>query len=515
MARFTVLDYGLFVFYLIASVLVGVLFVKEQRTVKDYFLAGRSMGYLVVSISVIAALFSGITYLGAPAEVYAHDLSFFLVALSFFIATPLTTVLFLPFFYHARFYTAYQFLEERFSVGIRTLASILFIMRVLLWLALATYAPALALEQVTGLPLWFTISSTAILTTFYTTLGGMKAVIWTDVMQFAVLFGGQVIILAVALMGVPGGAVGAWEIGEAAGKIRLDWSFDPSVRITFWGLLIGGAFMNLVQMATDQVSVQRYLTATDLKEAQRSLWLKLWLTVPVLAVFYLSGLALFAFYQSHPDPLATGAIKKADQILPYFVITQLPVGLPGLLISAIYAASMSTISAGINALTTCTLVDVYQRHWKPDANEGRMLQLARWLTIGYGGVVLVLAFVVERLGSLLEVSNAAIGLVGGPLLGIFLLGMLDRRAHAKGAFLGWLAGLVVLIPVVLAKIEALGVGSPAWLRALLEQPLLASIAGVSFLWYAAIGCVATTVVGALTSRLLPGKAHPIRPEAEA
>lgn len=482
MSHFTGLDYGIFGVYLVASVLVGVLFVKEQRTVKDYFLAGRSMNYIVVAISVIAALFSGITYLGAPSEVYAHDLSFILISFSFLVATPVTTLIFLPFFYQARFYTAYQYLEERFSVGIRTLSSALFIIRVLLWLALATYAPALALEQVTGLPLWFTLLSTGILTTFYTTLGGMKAVIWTDVMQFIVLFGGQLIILAVAVAHVPGGVHGVIATGHAGGKLVLNLSLDPHVRVTLWGLLLGGAFMNLVQMATDQVSVQRYMTATSMKEAQRSLWLKLILIIPVSAIFYLSGLALYAFYQAHGDPLASGQIAKADQILPYFVINELPVGMPGLLIAAIYAASMSTISAGINALTTATLVDFYQRLWKPDLKAETQLRLARYMTLAYGAVVLLLAFVVERLGTLLEASNKAIGLVGGPLLGLFLLGMLSRRANARGAGLGWAAGVAVLIPVCFGT-------------------------SVSFLWYSLIGCVVTMGVGWAASLLLPPPAE--------
>src|SRR3954467_14287024 len=190
-AHFGWLDYGVFFGYLIGAVSVGLLFVKEQRTVKDYFLAGRSMNSLLVGVSVLAALFSGISYLGAPGEVYAHNMSLMWYGLSFFIATPITTMLFIPFFYQSRFFTAYQYLEERFSVQVRVLSSSLFIIRVMLWLALVIYAPALALKQVTGLPLWFTILCTGTLTTFYTTLGGMKAVIWTDVAQFCVLFVGQ------------------------------------------------------------------------------------------------------------------------------------------------------------------------------------------------------------------------------------------------------------------------------------------------------------------------------------
>ncbi len=484
MTRFSWLDYTIFTVYLLASVLIGVLFVKEQKNVKDYFLAGRSMGYITVAISVLAALFSGISYLGAPAEVYAHGMAFILFGMSFFIATPVTNLVFMPVFHHARTYTAYQYLEERFSVQIRLLSSALFIIRALLWLALATYAPALALEQVTGMPLWFTILCSGVLTTIYTALGGMKAVIWTDVMQFLVLIGGQFIILLIAVGHTPGGMRGVYDLGQAAHKFDLSLSFDTSVRVTLWGLLLGGAAINLVQMATDQVSVQRYLTAPNLKEAKRALWLKLSLLIPVFIVFYATGIVIWAFYQAKGDPLAAGLITKPDQILPYFVINELPAGLPGLLVAAIYAASMSTTSAGINALTTTTLVDFHQRLWRKSKNaEGVKLSLARWLTFGYGMLVMLLAFVVEKLGPLLEASNKAIGLVGGPLLGLFLLGILVRRANSIGAVIGWLAGVVALIPVCF-------------------------FSKTSFLWYGVVGCLVTICVGWVASLFFP--APPLR-----
>ncbi len=491
MTRFGWLDYTLFFAYLAASVLIGVLFVKEQKNVKDYFLAGRSMGYVTVAISVLAALFSGISYLGAPAEVYAHGMAFILFGASFFIATPVTNLVFMPVFHHARTYTAYQYLEERFSVQVRLLSSALFIIRVLLWLALATYAPALALEQVTGLPLWFTILCSGVLTTIYTALGGMKAVIWTDVMQFLVLIGGQFVILVIAVGHVPGGVKEIYDLGQAAHKFDLSLSFDPKVRVTLWALLLGGAAINLVQMATDQVSVQRYLTAPNLQEAKRALWLKLWLLVPVFLIFYATGIVLWAFYHLKGDPLAAGQITKPDQILPYFVINELPAGLPGLLIAAIYAASMSTTSAGINALTTATLVDFHQRLWRHSTNaEEVKLGLARWLTFGYGVLVIVLAFVVEKLGPLLEASNKAIGLVGGPLLGLFLLGILIRRANSIGAVIGWLAGVLTLIPICFYSTT-------------------------SFLWYGVAGVIVTVFVGWLASLALPSRTPPASPASTA
>src|SRR4051794_31632886 len=475
MAHFTRIDVAVFVSYLLASVAIGTAFFREQESLSEYFLASRSMGRVVIAMTILAALFSGISFLATPSEAYANGFAFYLANFGFFVATPITTLLFLPFFYQARFYTAYQYLEERFSVAVRTLASASFVVRVLVWLALATYAPALALEQATGLPLWFTILCTGILTTFYTTLGGMKAVIWTDVMQLVVLFVGQLVIALTAIARVPGGLGGVARLAREGGKFQLSLSLDPTVRITLWGLLLGAAFMHLVQMATDQVSAQRYLTAKSLKEAQRGLWLKLGLVLPVTAVFYGTGIILYAFYRVHGDPLAAGKIHKPDQILPYFVVSELPSGFPGLFIAAIYAASMSTISAGINSLTSASLVDFYQRLWRnPDLSETSQLRLARRLTLFYGAAVIGLAFLVQRMGTLLEASNSVIGLVGGPLLGLFFLGILVRRATARGAVAGWIAGVAVLLPVCFAT-------------------------RISFLWYTLIGCASTMVVGLLVS----------------
>jgi sodium-coupled monocarboxylate transporter 8/12 len=479
MVHFSWLDYSVFALYLVVTAAIGMLFFRGQRNLNEYFLAGRSIGSVIISMTILAALFSGISFLAAPAEGYANGPLFYLVNLGFFIATPITTIFVLPFYYNSRFFTAYQYLEERFSVSVRTLASASFILRVTLWLALATYAPALALEQATGLPLWFTILCTGVITTFYTTLGGMRAVIWTDVMQLVVLLGGQIAVAWTALARVPGGMRQVVELAGAGGKLDLSLSLDPTVRLTLWGLVIGAAFMNLVQMATDQVSVQRYLTAKSLKEAQRGLWIKLGMVLPVTAVFYGTGLILYAFYQVEGDPLAGGQIHKADQILPYFVVTELPAGFSGLLIAAIYAASMSTISAGINSLTSASLIDFYQRLWpRPDLTEGFQLRLARRLTLAYGILVILFAFLVQHLGPLIESSNSVIGLVGGPLLGLFFLGTLVRRATARGALVGWIAGVVVLLPVWLAT-------------------------RVSFLWYTLIGCATTMLVAYLASLFEP------------
>src|SRR4051812_15155125 len=289
MTHFSWLDYTIFGGYLLATAAVGLMAGGKGKSLSDYFLAGRGMNRYVVAMTVLASLFSGISYLATPAEMYLNGIGFSLVLLSFFIATPFTAVWLMPFFYNARYFTAYHFFEERFGLSVRLMASGLFILRVSLWLGGAIFAPALAIEAVTGMPLAFTIISTGLISTLYTMKGGMKAVIWTDVMQLGVLFGGQLLIVLVAAGKIDGGFAAVWETARTGGRLDLNFSFDPHARMTVWAALIGGTFLNLVQMATDQVSVQRYLTAASLRDAQRALWIKLWMFVPVFLVFLGTG----------------------------------------------------------------------------------------------------------------------------------------------------------------------------------------------------------------------------------
>jgi SSS family transporter len=487
MTHFSWLDYTIFGGYLAASVGVGLWSARGQKSLGDYFLAGRGMGSVMVGMSILAALFSGISYLAGPADVYRNGFAFAYGVLAFFIATPFTTIWMLPKFYQSRYFTAYQFLEERFALSVRLLASGLFIFRVLLWLAAATYAPALALEKVTGIPLWITILASGLLTTMYTALGGMRAVIWTDVMQLIVLFGGQLLIVMVAVGKIPGGLAGVWETAMADGRMDLSFNFSISERVNFWSVLIAATFLNMVQMATDQVSVQRYLSAGNLKEAQRSLWIKLWMVLPVLVLFYGTGLVLYAFYKQHGDPLGAGLIEKEDQILPYFVVTQLPAGLPGLLIAAIYAASMSTISAGLNSLSSATIVDFKQRLTGASTRtESRQVGEAKLVTVGYGMLVIMCAFAVSKMpGNLVESVNTVIGLVGGPLLGLFFLGMFTSRTTSRGALMGCFTGF---ISVLLLYLYQNGI-------VISDKPQVI----VSFVWFTFIGCIITMIIGLLTS----------------
>jgi len=421
---------------------IGVYFTRQEKGLKSYLLADQNIHWIIVAVSVLAALFSGITYLGAPAETYGYDLTYVWVLASFFIATPITTLVFLPFFRNLNLYTAYEYLDRRFDLRVHRTVSLLYITRICGHLGLAIYAPALAIMAITNWPLELSVACTGMAATLYTALGGMKAVIWTDTLQFLILCGGIVAVLVCAIVAVPGGAPAVWEIASEAGKTRfLRFDLDPTVRMTVWNAVLGGVSINLIQMVTDQISVQRYLTAPSLRDSQRALWFKLWVTLPLLLAFCLTGTVLYGFYIASQGRLPE--LDRADQILPFFVVHQLPSPLPGLLIAAIFGATMAVASAGINALATTVLVDFARVVDAPGQSEGRRVRLARALTVCFGALITVLALGLGRTGrTLVEVIFIIQGLFGGPSLGIFLLGVLSRRANGSGVLIGAVVGFL-------------------------------------------------------------------------
>ncbi len=467
--------------YLVAVVGIGVWFMRQQATVKDYFLAGRKMGFFAVSISIVASLLSAITYMGAPGLAYKSDLQYSLWLFCIPLVTPVLLVVFLPFFRGLDIYTAYEYLERRFNLPLRSIGSLSFILWRLGWMGLVIFAPALAASEFFGVPWEAAVLIMGLLATAYTVMGGIEAVIWTDVIQFIVLFGGVILVGIMVIAGTDGGFGALWQAAMAGGKLRVvDLSLDKALtEMTVWGVMLGGAFSALTAYSTDQVAIQRYLTTKSYAEARRTLIFHACVIVPISIVFYWVGTALWAYYHLHPEVAPAFPPEQADRILPYFVANQMPVGIRGLILAALFAATMSSIDSGINSITTTTLVDIYERLFGWKATERRRLAMARMWTLIWGGLATALAIVLGAWGKgLMEKSVSVASWFSGPLLGIFLLGMITRRANARGTLIGAAVGFPVVV-------------------------LIAFKTDVTWLWYNAIGTLVTFVVGYVASFLLP------------
>ena len=300
---FSSLDYFLMLAYILLVVGVGVWVGRGQRSTKEYFLAGRSMGWFPIGISTIASLYSAISYMGGPSEYRSYDLRLTVGIFSMIPTAVVVMLVFMPFFHRLQVYTAYEYLEKRFNVTVRALASAVFVIWRILWMGTAVYVPSLVLHTITGFPLIPMILLVGVVATLYTVVGGMRAVIWTDVAQFFVLSAGSVLALWVVGAHV-GGLEGIWSVAEQGGRTRIfDWTPDLTTRVTSWGALIGSLVANLGMYGADQVSVQRYLAAKSLKGMQKSFILN---TVGGWAMGFLMigiGLGLYAFYALHPGNL--------------------------------------------------------------------------------------------------------------------------------------------------------------------------------------------------------------------
>lgn len=467
------LDIAVLVVYLVVVVAKGVLLSRGQKGVEDYFLAGRKMGWFVVAISIYASLFSAISYMGGPGETYYNDLQYSALFLLKPLVIPVLLVVFLPFYYRANVYTAYAYLEERFNLPLRLLGSVFFIFWRLTWMALVVYAPALALSEFLNLDWRISILIIGLSSTIYTVAGGMKAVIWTDVMQFFVLVGGILAVAAICINGVEGGLPVIWDVAAQNNKLKMfDFRWDPTLRLSFMAVIFGGFFRILASYTVDQVAIQRYLSTTDVREARRSIVFNLIMGVFVSLLFYWTGVLMWVFYHQHPQ-LAPPLFAHKDRILPFFIVNQLPAGVRGMLIAALFAATMSSMDSGINSITTATLMDFYDRLSPRRLREAGKLLLARKWTIFWGLFTTGLAILIGFWGKgLIEMSNTLAGLFTGPLLGVFLLGMLVRRANSWGTLIG----------------GGLGFATSAFIA-------LSHYVQVSFLLYTLTGCAVTVLVG--------------------
>jgi SSS family transporter len=485
----TSIDYVIVAVYIVGITALGALFMRGQQNTRDYFLAGRSLGWLPVGISVMATNFSASSLIGSPGYVVANDIIMITRSLCFFFAIPLSVWLFLRFYHKLDVTSVYEYIGRRFDARMRFISSGIFLLLRGSWMATAQYATGLALTQVLGLELWVCVLIVGALVTVYSALGGIKAVIWTDVVQATLLIGAMVLTVGVCVARVPEGISGIWNLADAGDKLRVidfSWSF---LQPTTQSMIIGATFSILASYGVDQVIVQRYFTTKDYKTLVRSAYGGMLATLPVIILMFAIGICIYSYYAAFPDRLPGGLI--ADQWFPTFIVRELPVGITGLIIAGLLAATMSSADSGVNSLTTVFIVDLYRpwRKWRgeralADTPEGerRELRLARWLSFGFGGAATMGAMFVGNIGTVMEITNKLNGVIGGVLLGIFLAAVLSRRANASGVLLGAMFGTGVIV-------------------------YTSFFSPVYFMWFGVIGCLSTLLATLLASRCFAPPEH--------
>ncbi len=486
--------------YLAALAGVGVYFSRRQTNLDEFFLARQSMAWLPVGLSLMAALNSGIDYLMQPASTIRYGLILLVGTSSWLFLYPWVSRVTLPFYRRLNTYTAYEFLEARFDVRVRTLAAGIFIGWRLGWMATAIYVPCLAINAATGgrVDLTTMIVVLGVLVTIYTMLGGIQAVIWNDVMQFCIMFGGLAATVWIALTHVPGGLGEIWTAAEQAGKTSLatpmtlaaDAGLVDHVRAFFTqpinvtSILFAIVVGRMAGYTCDQVMVQRFQTTKSLKDSRQAFVVNA--AGDALWMFGLSlvGLALLAYFNHHALPPEF----SSDKIVPYFMSVAFPAGAVGLVIAAILAASLSSIDSAINSCTSVVIVDFYNRlvlgrqtGHATGGDERRQVLVSRVATVLFGLSGTLLATNVSRIGTLLEIANKLINAFTGPLFGIYLFAMFSRRATSGPVLVAGIAGT-------------------------LTSYYVAYRTSIGFMWPSTFGLAATLLVGGALSVLLRTRA---------
>lgn len=519
---------------------------KHSHSKEGYFLANRSLPWWAVGLSVMATQLSAITLVGTTGQAYTDGMRFiqFYYGLPFAMIILCVTVV--PFFHRARVFTAYEYLEKRFDVRVRTLTSFFFLISRGLGVGTIISAPSIVLSIVFGWNLIFTIFAIGLSTTVYTMFGGVQAVTWTDVKQMFIIFFGLGVCLVVILMSFPAGVTVAdgFYLAGSLGKLNtVDTSFNLQEKYTLWSGLIGGLFLMLGYFGCDQSQVQRFLTAKSVDEGRTSLLMSAFLKIPIQFFILLIGVMVFVFYQFTAPPIVfnQNEIAKAEQnaqfqtiqqnyqkafnerreaavnfstdgtefrqnyveadkkfndsrkeavkfiressdanfndvnyVFPTFVLQNMPMGVIGLIIAAIFAAAMSSIAAELNALATATTIDFYRRLYQPAATDTHYVAVGRISTFVWGIFACIVAIFATNLGSLIEVVNKFGSFFYGSLLGVFVLAFVVKRANARGAFFGLLFGI-----------------ASVWISSLYTN--------IEFLWFNVIGCLITVLFGYLIS----------------
>ncbi|NOY57361.1 MAG: sodium/solute symporter [Calditrichaeota bacterium] len=497
------IDIIIAVSYVTSIISIGIYLFKKQKSTKDFFLGGRSMGWLPIGLSLMATLTSAVGYMAFPAGAIKYGIIMLWMAMAIPISFPVVVYVFMPFYHKLKVYTAYEYLERRFSVYVRALASAIFILWRITWMAAVIYVPSMILNVVTNgkIPLIPSVIVLGLIATTNSSLGGIRATMWGDVVHSFVMFTSMIVAFVIIILAVPGGLPQIWHTLAAAGKTAMTahipgfssanifgkMKFYLFTDITVVSLIITYSIQKMGNYCVDQAMVQRYLTAKSLKVSRQGFITNAFAYLFYIFIVTFIGVGLFAVASHHAFP----ASLKADRIFPYFIANFMPVGIGGLMIAAIYGASMSSLDSGINSSITAILNDFYSRFKLKKYNledeessakeKAQRVRIARWGTLTLGITITFFACFVGKMGDIFTYSQKLINMFTGPLFGVFTLGMFTKRVTAPAVLIAGFIGFVLGTLTAFSKFLDV-----SWFK-------------VGVLWPATIAFVTTIVLGYILS----------------
>ena len=475
-------DYVIIAAYLIGVAIFGAIKGGKQKSSHDYFLGAKSVPWWAVCFSIVAAETSTLTFISIPGLAYLTNLNFLQVTFGYLIGRIIIALYFLPAYYKGDLTTAYEFLENRFGSKTRSLSSIVFIFTRMAADGVRLFATAIPLKLMLDISYPTAIIIIAIIALTYTYMGGVKGVIWVDVIQMVIYLGGAAIALGFLILNfLPEGFNSIISASQADNKMQfINWGFSGGIKefftdpYTLFGGLLGGAFLSMASHGTDQLIVQRLLTIKSLKESRKAIVGSGLLVIIQFAIFLFAGLALYAYYGTYE--LNTLGISKSDEIFPLFIINKLPVGISGIIIAGLFAAALSTLAGSMSALASSTMLDLY----KPFSGINdtiKELKISRYFTIMWAVLLVGSAFFfMSSSQTVVELALSIASFTYGGLLGTFILGLINKKATQEDALAGFIGGIFIMITVI-------------------------SLQLVAWTWYTLVGVIATVGIGSLLSRL--------------
>jgi len=470
------LDYVIIVAYLLGIAIFGVVSGGKQKSVKDYFLGSDEVPWWAVCFSIVAAETSTLTFISIPGLAYLTNLNFLQVTIGYLLGRIIIAIFFLPSYFKGELNTAYAFLETRFGVKTRRFASIVFLFTRTAADGVRLFATAIPLKLLLDIDYTLAIFIIAVIALLYTMVGGVKGIIWVDVVQMFTYLAGALIAGFVLIGLIPNGLNGLFEVAAVGNKFNIiNLGFENGIKgffaqpYTLLGGLLGGAFLSMASHGTDQLIVQRLLTTKSLKSAQKAIITSGVVVIVQFFIFLIVGVALYAYYGSLP--------VKSDEIFPKFIIEKLPVGLSGFIIAGLFAAALSTLAGSISSLASSTMLDLYKPMFGKNLVPEKELKLSRVMTLIWAVLLIFAAiFFMNSPSAVVELALSIASFTYGGLLGTFVLGLVNKNAKQEDALAGFTAGVFVMITVITLKL-------------------------VAWTWFTLVGVLTTLIIGSILALL--------------